>query len=309
MIYTNNIIKKSVRSQLGKNIGKILIYILLFDVSFVFLYPFLYMISTSLKSYHDIISITVKWIPREISIVNYQIAWQAMNFVGSGLNTVFITSITTFAHCIVCSFIGYGFARYKFPMKNILFAIVILTIIVPIQTIIIPTYLTYVNLGIANTYLPIILPTFLGYGLKGGLFIFLFRQFYLKLPKSLEEAASIDGSGPIKTYWKVALPTSTSTLVVCIVLSIVWHWNDYFEPSIYLNNPKQWLLPQMLPEMYNLINSIGKSTDKWQALLQFKYHEGVAMAGTVLSTMPIIGMYLIMQRKFMEGVERTGLVE
>lgn len=309
MTSIKKMLKKGYHQIVGKKTGMLLTYILLFDVSFVFLYPFLYMISTSLKSYQDIINITVKWIPREISIINYKIAWEAVNFIQSGSNTVFITLITTFAHCIVCSFIGYGFARFSFPTKKIWFAIVILSIIVPIQTIIIPTYLTYVKMGMANSYLPIIFPAFLGYGLKGGLFIFLFRQFFIKLPKSLEEAASIDGSNPIKTYWKIALPSSASTLVVCVVLSIVWHWNDYFEPSIYLNNPKQWLLPQMLPEMYNLISSIGKSTDKWQALLQFKYHAGVAMAGTVLSTLPIIAMYLVMQRKFMEGVERTGLVE
>ena len=290
-------------------IGKIAIYILLFDVSFVFLYPFLYMVSTSFKSYSDIINISVRWITRDITFTNYMIAQEAMNFVKSGLNTVMVSVVSTVAHCLVCSFVGYGFARFHFPLKKLFFGMAILSIIVPIQTIIIPTYLTFVKIGIADSYAPIILPTFLGYGLKGGLFIFLFRQYYLRLPKSLEEAASIDGSGPIKTYFKIALPTSSSTMVVCIVLSMVWHWNDFFEPSIYLNNPNQWLLPQMLPEMYNLINSIDKATDKWQALLQFKYHKGVAMAGTVISTLPIIVMYLFMQKKFMEGVERTGLVE
>lgn len=284
-------------------------YIVLISISFVFLYPYLYMVSTSFKSYSDIINITEKWIPRQFTLENYSVAAQAMNFVRSGMNTVFVACVATVGHCFVCSFVGYGFARFRFPLKKVLFFIVILSIVVPVQTIIIPTYLEYVRMGIVNTYLPMLLPTFLGYGLKGGLFILLFNQYYIRLPKALEEAANIDGCGPVKTYFRIALPTSASTMVVCIVLSLVWHWNDFFEPSIYLSNSNMWLLPQMLPEMYSLINSLQQSTDNFHALMQFKYHEGVAMAGTVICTLPVLVMYIFMQRKFMQSVERSGLVE
>ena len=298
--------------KLQKKLGfvyNVIVYLLLITMAFVFLYPFLYMISTSVKSYNDLINVTVKWIPREWSWVNYKVAADALTFFRSGGYTLLLAVINTFGHVTVCAFVAYGFARFKFPLRNFFFAIAILTIIVPIQTIIVQLYTTYVKFGVMDSYVPLIVPTFFGYGLKGGLFIFLFNQCYIRMPKSLEEAAAIDGCGPIKTYFKIAFPTAGSMTIVCIMLSMVWHWNDYFEPSIYLIDDRQWLLPQLLPGLKELIQRLSNTNDEWMANLKFTYHNGVVMAGTVLSTLPILLVYIILQRRFMEGIERSGLVE
>lgn len=293
-------------------IAKFILYFVLISFAFVFLYPYIYMLTMSVKSYSDIMNITVKWLPRDFTLDNYKVALLALNFGRSFVNSVFLTSIATIAHLLSCSFIGYGFARFNFKFRNVWFFIVLLSLVIPIQTIIIPQYINYVSLSMTDSYLPFILPSFLGYGLRGGLFIFLFRQYFMRLPKSLEEAASIDGCGAIKTFFKIALPTAGPVILVTLVLSMVWHWNDYYEPSIYLSaNSRYVLLPQMLPSMYTMIENIKSSPElmsaSWMADMKFKFHEGVVMAGTAVATFPVLFAYLFLQRKFMQGVERSGM--
>ena len=169
--------------------------------------------------------------------------------------------------------------------------------VVPIQTIIVPEYLLYSKIGVANGYFPLLVPTWLGYGLRGALFIFLFRQFYLSLPRSLEEAAAVDGCTPVMTFFRIAFPASTSSVIVSIVLSIVWHWNDFYEPNIYIRKNSQMLLPMLLPKLYD---SMKDSLDSAQSILESKelYTEGVAMAATFLAVIPILIFYLFFQKQF-----------
>lgn len=136
--------------------------------------------------------------------------------------------------------------------------------------------------------------------------MFIFRQFFLGLPAELEEAARIDGCGAFGTYVRIILPTSRTAILVVSVLSIVWHWNDYFEPSLYLRDQSDFLLPQMLPNIYD--NMVKASTDVTMMESQHMYTLGVAMAATTLVILPIFIMYMFLQRRFMEGIERTGIV-
>ncbi len=303
---------KKVKNTVVFIIGKFILYFILVSFAFVFLYPYIYMLTMSVKSYGDIMNITVKWLPRDFTLSNYKIALMALNFPRSAINSVLLTSIATIAHLISCSFIGYGFARFRFIFRGFWFAVVLISLVIPIQTIIIPQYINYVSFKMIDSYLPFIIPSFLGYGLRGGLFIFLFRQYFMRLPKSLEEAAAIDGCGIIKTFFKIALPTAGPIILVTLVLSMVWHWNDYYEPSIYLSaNSKFALLPQILPSMYIMIENIKSSPELmsagWMSDMKFKFHEGVIMAGTAVATFPVLFAYLFLQRKFMQGVERSGL--
>lgn len=300
--------KKIIPKLKKYNLYSLLVYILLIDLCFVFLYPFIYMLATSMKSYNDIIDLTVKWIPKEFSPENWITAFKALNFKKTLFNSTFVSLFSTVGHILSCSFIAYGFARYKFPMRNVMFVCVLLTFIIPIQSIIIPQYRLYSQLKLINGYLPLILPTFLGFGLRGGLFIFLFRQFYIKLPSALEEAAEIDGANPYRTYFSIILPSSGSMTLVCFILSMVWHWNDYYEPSIYLSDSDKWLLPQTLPSMYSMLKAMENMTAD-DLLLKMTFHEGVAMAGTALCVIPLLILYLFFQNKFLESIERTGLVE
>ncbi len=294
--------------------GKALLYAALLVIGFVFLYPFLYMIAQSVMSYEDIVDATVEWIPREFSFSNYSVAYSALSVDTTLINSIFLTTICTVGHLFICSIIGYGFARFPYKGSNIIFGGVILSMLVPIQTLIIPRYILFskieVLFGLTMTegYLPMILPCFIGFGLYGGLYIFLFRQYFIRMPKSLEEAAYIDGCGPFKAFYTIALPTAGPTITVSLVLSIVWHWNDFYEPSVFLVEPKQWLLPQVLPELYNRLMSTQVS-DTSKINESILYHEGVVMAATVIALVPLMIVYLILQRRFMESIERSGLVE
>lgn len=299
-------------SGLKKILMKTAMYLLLLGLAFVFLYPFLYMIITSLKSNSDLNNYAVEWIPTELKFENYFIAADLLKVSKYLKNSVFVTVLASVGHIISCSFIGYGFARFNFPFKKFLFGCVILAFIVPIQTIIIPMYLTYSRLGWLNTYLPLIVPTFFGFGLKGALYIFLFRQFYLTLPRDLENAARIDGCGFMKTYWKIVFPLAQSTLVVALVLSVVWHWNDFYETSIYISKMQLGFLPSKIKTIVSVVNAPPEQLFEMLANLgltdgEDTLNNAVIMAGAAIISIPVIVFFAFAQRRFMQGIERTGI--
>ncbi len=295
-----------------KIVVTIVMYLLIIGLAFVFIYPFLYMIINSLMTHSDLNSSSVHWIPTEFKFENYSIALQLINGKRYFINSSIVTVFATIGHVIACSFIGYGFARYNFPFKNILFAIVILAFIVPTQTIIIPLYLTYNQFHWINTYWPLILPSFFGFGLRGALYVFLFRQFYLTVPKSLEEAARIDGCGFMMTYWRIVFPLARATLVVALVLSVVWHWNDSYEPGLYINSPTLQFLP---PRINSIIAAANALPDQQQEMLrnlglsdgEDTLNNAVVMAGATIISSPVLLFFAFAQRQFMQGIERSGI--
>lgn len=299
-------------SRIRQLIMRLALYILLIGLAFVFLYPFLFMIITSLKSNADLSNFAVQWIPTELKFENYAIAYDLLKYVRYFKNSFIVTSIASIGHIIACSFIGYGFARFNFPGKKLLFGLVILAFIVPVQTIIIPLYLTYSKFSWLNTYLPLLVPTFFGFGLRGALFIFLFRQFYLTIPRDLENAALIDGCGFFRTYWRVIFPLAKSTIVVALVLSVVWHWNDFYESSLYISKSALAFLP---PQINSIIAVVNAPPDRLFDLLADLGLEGgedtlnnaVIMAGTTLISAPVLIFFAFAQRQFMQGIERTGI--
>lgn len=284
-------------------------YVLLVSLAFVFLFPFLYMLITSVKSYSDLIDTSVEWIVNEIHFRNYILSWKELNYPLHLFNSTIVTILSTMGHLLSCAMAGYAFARYSYRYTNRLFLLVIATMVIPIQTLIVPMYIIFVKIGIIDTFLPLILPTFLGSGLKSGLFIFIFRQFFLTLPRSLEEAAEIDGCNCVKTYVRIALPSASNSILVCAVLSVVWHYNDYYEPSLYLRKSELYLLPQVLPNVANLLDQIstGGGNAALTATLNEDYHLGLIMASCVLVLLPLMIFYFIVQRWFMQGIENSGI--
>jgi multiple sugar transport system permease protein len=279
-----------------KVIFKILFYLLLFDLAFVFLYPFIIMIVDSLKTDGDLYNITVKWIPSKLEFNNYVIAFKKLNYFRYLKNSIFVATAATLGHLLSCASVGYGFARYQFKGKGILFAIVILAIIVPVQVIIFPLYMQYSNWDWVDSFLPIIVPSFFGFGLSGGFFIFLFRQFFSSLPYEMEEAARIDGCGAISTFFRIMMPMARSSLLVGLVLSMVWHWNDYFEPNVYISSHEKFMLPSRLPVLYGLLNS-----EEYDAIMvndteNVIFNFAMLMAATFLVILPILIIYAFLQK-------------
>ena len=295
-----------------KLVFKVLMYLLIIGLAFVFLYPFLYMISNSLMSNADLNSASVKWLPTEFKFENFVVAVDIMNPYRYAMNSLLVTAAASIGHVFACSFIAYGFARFNFPGKKILFACVILAFIVPVQTLIIPMFLTYSRLQWLNTYLPLILPTFFGFGLKGALFIFIFRQFFLTLPRDLESAAKIDGCGFFRTFWKIVFPLTQSTLMVVLVLSVVWHWNDFYEAGYYITRPAMDFLPSRLN---SILAAASANSEQQQELLKNLgladgediLNNAVVMAGALFISAPVLLFFGFAQRKFMQGIERSGI--
>jgi multiple sugar transport system permease protein len=300
---------KGIKAHGVEHLYSIAVYILLIGLAFVFIYPFLFMLVNSFKSYNDLVDITVKWFPKEFTPSNWVVAFISLDFMRTFTNSIIVTFIATFGHLLSCSFIAYGFARFKFRFSGLLFFFVILVIIVPTQTIIVPQYIMFANYKMIGSYLPLLIPTFLGFGLKGGIFIFLFRQSFLMLPSALEEAAYIDGCNPYYTFFRIILPMCGPTILVCFVLSAVWHWNDYFEPNLYITKFNDLLLPQTLPLMYDHLKDVKLMITHGEIDERKIFNEAVVMAGTALAMLPMLVMYLGLKNKFMQGVERSGLVE
>lgn len=304
-IYMQNTNKKKLAKKI---IIYVLLYLVLFDLAFVFLYPFLTMILDAFKSDADLLNSTVKWIPTELTFVNFKLAFKELHYLSYLKNSLIIVFVATLGHAIVCSFIGYGFARYNFRGKGVLFAGVILSMLVPTQVLIFPLYQMYAATGVLNTYAPLLIPCFFGFGLRGAFFVFQFRQFFMGLPAEMEEAAHIDGCGPFRTYLQIMLPMSKSSILVCSVLSVVWHWNDSFEPSIYLKSaPQLQLLTARIPEMYQKLAQFSEEAVEGVNAAELVINQGTVMAATFLAILPLLIIYMFVQKQFMEGVERSGL--
>ncbi|NIK80427.1 multiple sugar transport system permease protein [Paenibacillus castaneae] len=287
---------------LGFRFYRLFIYLFLIGLSFVFLYPFLFMITTSFKSVTDLVDPTVHWVPKNFNFRGYYEAYSLLHFLQYFKNTAFLTILSVIGQVASCAFVGYGFARFKFPGREILFGLAMFTMIVPPQTIIIPMFIEYKALGWINTYLPMIVPSFFAHGLRGALFIFIFRQFFRGLPVELEDAARVDGCGAFKTFFRIVLPVVTPPLLVVSILSTVWHWNDFFEPVIMLVDRDKFTLPMMLPL---LGESMNKSTG---GTVTSNIDQSTIMAACMLVILPIVIMYLEVQRYFMKSIERSGIV-
>jgi multiple sugar transport system permease protein len=270
------------------------------------------MLVTSVMSTTDLNNFAVQWIPSEIKFENYFIASNLLNLNRFLPNSLQVTILASFGHVIACSFIGYGFARFNFPFKKLLFVFVMLAFIVPVQTLIIPLYLTFSSFGWLDTYLPLIVPTFFGFGLRGALYVFIFRQFYLTLPRDLENAARIDGCGFMRTYWQIAFPLAGASLVVVTVLSVVWHWNDFYEPAIYVSSAVRGFLPPRIRSIVQIVNLPPEQLYERLAALGLPENDdtinnAVIMSGAAIIMAPVLAFFAFAQRMFMQGIERTGI--
>jgi multiple sugar transport system permease protein len=210
-------------------------------------------------------------------------------------------------HVIIASLVGYGFARFEFPGKNFLFGMMIVTIVVPVQVYIVPMFVNFrfflgflgVDWNLLGSHTPLALLTLTGMGLRSGLYIYIFRQFFRGLPKEIEEAAFIDGAGLFKTYTKVMMPNATPAIITVLLFAFVWHYNDTFYSSML--NAGNTLMAAMIGGLGATFAAIENVNDP--AIEQL-----VVFAGVVLAILPILLIYLFLQRFFIEGLERSGIV-
>lgn len=288
--------------------------VIIFGLSFVILYPILYMISTSIRPQIEMNDPSIMWIPKTVQFQNFVDVWNAIDYPNTLWNTLILNIVSSVLQVGTCALTGYGFARFKFKGKGFFFAIVLLQIIVPVQIILIPQYSGFryfdifglynafqgYTINLVGTNLVMYIPALMCNGIRAGLFIYLFRQFFRGLPKELEDAAYLDGCGPFKTFISVMIPNAASSFLTVFIFSIVWYWNDYYVSSMYFNNPDTIALK--IDSISNIISmhltgKVGLATDYivWME------------AACLMAIAPIVIMYIFLQKYFTEGLARSGL--
>lgn len=312
-----NHFKKRVLFKATKIVWAIFRALLLIGLGFIIIYPLLTMLSYAFNGDYMGNS-TFVWIPAKFTMNNMKIAWDFLKYPSSVKNTLFIAVGSSILQIISCSLAGYGFARFNFKGKSILFLIVILTIIVPPQTYIISTYLDYkffdffgigtligyitgkpLTVAITDTYWSFWIPSMFGQGLRGGLYIFIFRQFFAGMPKELENAAKIDGCNAFTTFVKIMLPNAGAAALTVFLFSFVWHWNDYYVSNMMFqmkNQPLSVVIFQKSDFMRQMTGYTGE--------VNYQY---ILNASVLLSTLPLLVLYSFAQKYFIESVAKVGV--
>lgn len=280
-------------------IFRLFIYVILIEVAYLYLNPIFYMVSTMLKGLSDLLDPSVNWIPKSIYWGHLKQAWTSLNYpVSFGISAALAIG-GSLLQLIACAMAGYAFARLNFPLKKFWFGCLIFTFIIPPQVTVLPLILMYREVGWIDTYFPMIIPTLFGHGLKGALYVIIYRQFFSVLPKELEEAAKIDGASIYRMFFKVMLPIAKPAIVVVFLFSFVWNWNDSYYPMMFL------FKMQDVPLSVALVKAAAAATTEDGQI----FSQSLEMAKSFLSVMPPLILYIFTQRWFVEGVERTGLVE
>lgn len=271
---------------MNRRIGKTIIYIILFLLAFLMLVPFVWMITASLKLNKDIFVIPYQWFGYEPRFANYIDIWTKIPLAVFTKNTVKLTLIVTFFELLTSSFAAYAFAKLRFRGRDVLFLAYVATIAVPWQSYMVPQFLFMRKLGLADTHLAIIiLQAFTAFG------VFMMRQFYEGIPDSLCEAARIDGMNEYQIYLRIMLPLSKPALSTLTIFTFVNTWNDFLGPLIYLTSEQKKTL-QIGLKMF---------------ISQYSAEYGLIMAASVLSLIPVLVVFLSLQKYFVEGIASTGV--
>ena len=312
-------IRKKQVLKVGKLFWSICRFLLLFGLGFIILYPLIQTLSRAFMPISQYNDVSVIWIPKSLTLDNIKSAMEYLDFWPSLGNTVILCLTCAALQIIICGITGYGFARFRFPFREPLFMLVILSIIVPSQIIFLPTFIQYrffdffgisrllgavtgenytkfcINL-IASRW-SFWLPSIMGTGIRSGIFIYLFRQCFRNIPKELEEAAKIDGCGTVGTFLRVMCPNARSSALTVFLFSVVWHWNEYTLTRTFFPQKHQPLAVKMKLAVESL-----------QATRQaYDLQMGVNYASILLFLIPVLILYIIAQKWFVEGVETSGI--
>lgn len=284
---------------------------ILLGFGFIIMYPVIYMISCTFRESLDMNAPSVMWIPKHFTLDVLKDTIKAMDFGNTLKNTLFLNVGCSVVQVISCSVTGYGFARFEFKGKNFLFLIVIMMILVPPQIISLPLYTQFMNFGIGtfrinliDNMLTMYLPAITANGLKSGLMILIFRQFFRGLPRELEDVAYIDGCSPFRTFITIMLPNTLPAVLTVFLFSVVIYWNDYYTSSVYFHNTKTLALV-----LENLDNELKKYLFG-SAEVQISQREQIVWkeAGCLLSITPVLIVYVFLQKYFTESIELSGII-
>lgn len=295
----------------------VLRWYLLISIAFVILYPLVYMLSMAFRSPAEFFDVTVVWIPKHFTLDNFRTVLFEIEITKPLLMTTLISVLSTVFQIMITAMTGYGLARFRFKGNGILMILAIVTIMIPTQMVNLPNYLIMKNLdffgvigailhrpspvNLLNSPLAFIVPALFGQGMMSGLFILIFRQYFLNLPNELEEAATIDGCGYAGTFLKVMLPNASTALIVSGTFSLVWYWTDYQGPFVFLTTERTLAVEMMnFGSIAEKVLPFGQNNAYYLIPLQ--------QAACIIAILPLLITFLFLQRFFVQGVERSGIV-
>lgn len=282
-----DIVPLLVRSSSG--VGKRRIaFLLCIVLSVAMIFPLAWLVRSSLMEMGQIFIFPPEWIPDPFRFDNYPDALTVMPFFQYFVNTLLIVVPTILGTLLSSALAAYGFSRLKWPGRDLVFAILLSTLMLPYIITLLPTFLGWSVLGFIDTYLPLVLPSWLGVHV---FYIFLLRQFFKNLPAELDEAAEIDGANPLQIFWYIILPVSRPALLVVAILSGLFAWNDFLDPLVYINSSEKYTLALGLSQF------TGLYTSQWNLL----------MAASTVVIVPVLVVFFLAQRYFIEGVTMSGL--
>lgn len=289
---------------LGKNlsegfIGRLFLYGLLIIIGFVYLYPVIKMFVYSIKDLEDLVNPTVDWIPSKLYLDNYRSSWIVLNYGKTLMFSLLVTLIPAILQTITTSITGYALAKFKVKGKIIVFALILITYLVPSQIYMIPKFVLFDQLNLLFSAWAIILPATFGQGLSSAIFVLIFYQFFRMQPVALDESAEIDGANQFQIFYKIGIPLALPAYLTSFLFSFVWYWNETYISSLFLG---QELFTLQL-RLFNFQSQFDATT----GLAQSAVNEAIRYSATILIILPVLIVYIIMQKWFVEGIDRTGV--
>jgi len=280
----------TLRRKTGVSGRRIALYVVLAVMAIPFLFPTWWMITSSFKSVSEVFAFPPSLVPLSPSMQAYVKAFTFQPFARQYFNSAYISVIVTLTTMLISSLAGYAFARIRFRGQNLLFLVVLVGLLIPSEVTIVPLFQMFNTLGLVNTHWPIILVT--SFGAPSVLATFIMRQFFISLPVELEEAARLDGLGRPQIWWQIAMPLARPALAAVAIFTFLNVWNLYLEPTVYLTSPELFTLPQALTRFVD-----AYSGPMWN----------VQLAAATLTALPVLIVFVVAQRQFVEGLAQTGL--
>lgn len=284
----------------------IVLYTLLIGICFIFLYPLLQMLVISFMGLEDLVDPTTIWIPSKIVFSNYVKAAESLDLWKSLLHSMLVSILPSICVVLSSSCIAYGFAKFEFPLKKMWFILVIVIFLLPQALTSIPTYVTYNKLQILGSLKAFIYPALTGFGLRESIFILIFYFFFKGIPNELFESAEMDGASTFIILIKIAAPLVKSAFLITFLYSFVWYWNETSLGLLYLKG-KYTTLPMAVSNFETLYKLLYPSGKVGIEQASETYNQGVQFAGTILSILPLLIVYFITQKWFIESADRSGI--
>ncbi len=284
---TNEVRQQEQSQQRNKLLQKIITHVVLIALSLIFIIPFFWMVTGSLKVDSQLSAFPIVWFPDPVTLEHYLYGLTVVPFGLYVINTLLICLFSVIGAVFSCSFVAYGLSKINWPLRTPLFVIILGTTMVPFYVTMVPLFSLFRTLGWVNTYLPLIVPHFLGV----PLYIFLLRQFFMTIPNELLEAARIDGANELRIFWSVILPLSKPALATVALFQFLNSWSDFLAPLIYLSDTSKYTV------------SLGLSFFQGQYSTEF----GALMAASTVVVIPVVILFFFAQKTFIQGITLTGV--